>query len=93
MPAPLPPPYPPPYPPSQVKLWDGRTSRCVRSISKAHEGATVGGMAFGGGGGYLLTWGDDRAVRLWDVSSAKEVRTYSMAGDDTEAGEAQGGGG
>lgn len=62
-----------------IKVWDGVTNRCVRTIASAHLGAPVNTLCFGGGGRTLLSCGADSCVRQWDVGSGKLLRVFEGA--------------
>uniref|UniRef100_A0A7S0JAY0 Cleavage stimulation factor 50 kDa subunit n=1 Tax=Calcidiscus leptoporus TaxID=127549 RepID=A0A7S0JAY0_9EUKA len=62
-----------------IKIWDGLSSQCARTISTAHRGAAVNAICFGGGSKYLLSCGGDSTVRLWDVGSGRQVMQYDGA--------------
>ncbi|KAJ2847862.1 hypothetical protein J3B02_004071 [Coemansia erecta] len=62
-----------------VKLWDGRSGTCVRTLDHAHGGAPTTAALFSRSSRYLLTTGLDSAVRLWDVAAARVVNSYEGA--------------
>ncbi|KAJ2785003.1 hypothetical protein GGI15_002069 [Coemansia interrupta] len=65
-----------------VKLWDGRSGTCVRTLDRAHEGRAATSAIFTRNSKYLLTTGLDSMVRLWDVASGRVVNTYEGANID-----------
>ncbi|KAJ2701477.1 hypothetical protein FB645_004623 [Coemansia sp. IMI 203386] len=66
-----------------VKLWDGRSGTCVRTLDRAHGGAPTTAALFSRCSRYLLTTGLDSTVRLWDVAAARVVNSYEGATMDT----------
>ncbi len=62
-----------------VKLWDGVSGRCVKTLGAAHLGAPVYSLLFTPSGEQLLTCGGDSCVRLWDVGTGQQVRAYEGA--------------
>ena len=64
---------------ADVKLWDGVSSRCVRTLADAHGGADVGRVAFGLGQQLLLTSGADASLRLWDVGTGKQLHALAVS--------------
>lgn len=62
-----------------VKIWDGASCRCARTMARAHSGAAVSCVVFSSSGSHLLTCGADSCVRLWDVGSGRLVRTFEGA--------------
>ena len=63
-----------------IKIWDGISSKCVGTISQAHEGAPVGSVAFSRSGKYVLSSGMDSSVKLWELSSLRCIIAYTGAG-------------
>eukprot|EP00753_Platysulcus_tardus_P021374 PLAT8883.1.p1 GENE.PLAT8883.1~~PLAT8883.1.p1 ORF type:complete len:513 (+),score=196.84 PLAT8883.1:167-1540(+) len=59
-----------------IKLWDGISNACVRTIALAHGGAEVSSVVFSRSMAYLLSCGRDSSVRLWDVASGKLILAY-----------------
>lgn len=62
-----------------IKVWDGGTCRCFRTLAGAHEGAMVTSITFSSNGAHLLSTGGDSCVRLWDVGTGRLVSTYEGA--------------
>ncbi|KAJ2079420.1 hypothetical protein H4R24_003785 [Coemansia sp. RSA 988] len=62
-----------------VKIWDGVSGRCVRTVDQAHDGKAVTAVAFSRSGKYALSTGLDSCVRMWEVASGKLVQTYRGA--------------
>ncbi|KAJ2159026.1 hypothetical protein GGF46_003318 [Coemansia sp. RSA 552] len=65
-----------------VKIWDGVSGKCVRSIDRAHSGQAVTAVAFSRSGSYVLTTGLDSVVGLWETGSGRLMQSYSGAGLD-----------
>ncbi|KAJ1863142.1 hypothetical protein LPJ73_000593 [Coemansia sp. RSA 2703] len=65
-----------------VKLWDGRSGTCVRTLDRVHEGRTATSAIFTRSSKYLLTTGLDSTVRLWDVASGRLINKYEGAAID-----------
>ncbi|KAK4004799.1 Cleavage stimulation factor subunit 1 [Daphnia magna] len=63
-----------------IKLWDGVSSKCVGTISQAHDGAEVGSVTFSRSGKYVLSSGTDSSVKLWELSSLRCIIAYTGAG-------------
>ncbi|KAJ3275340.1 hypothetical protein HDV01_000632 [Terramyces sp. JEL0728] len=59
-----------------IKIYDTVTGRCVNTISKAHDGASVIGIEFTKSNSYLLSTGLDGKGKLWDMGSGKVVSSY-----------------
>lgn len=62
-----------------VKVWDGVSGKCVRSIESAHAGAPVSSVRVSRNGKYVLSAGRDSFIRLWDVGSGRELVRYEGA--------------
>lgn len=63
-----------------IKLWDGVSSKCVGTVSQAHDGAEVGSVTFSRSGKYVLSSGTDSSVKLWELSSLRCIIAYTGAG-------------
>lgn len=59
-----------------IKLWDGVSSRCVRTVDDAHSGAEVTSIQFSRNGKYILSSGKDSNVKLWEVTSGHVLNEY-----------------
>lgn len=59
-----------------IKLFDTVTSKCINTITKAHDGASVIGITFSKSCAYLLSTGLDSKGKLWDMSSGKVICEY-----------------
>ncbi|KAK4479419.1 hypothetical protein RD792_014933 [Penstemon davidsonii] len=59
-----------------IRLWDGVTSHCVRSILSAHGTAEATSANFTKDQRYVLSSGKDSVVNLWDVGTGKLVKQY-----------------
>ncbi|KAL3824726.1 hypothetical protein ACJIZ3_020755 [Penstemon smallii] len=62
-----------------IRLWDGVTSHCVRSILSAHGTAEATSANFTKDQRYVLSSGKDSVVNLWDVGTGKLVKQYTGA--------------
>ncbi|KAL1450184.1 hypothetical protein WDU94_002631 [Cyamophila willieti] len=63
-----------------IKLWDGVSSKCVATFTRAHDGAEISSLTFTRNGKYLLSSGKDSLVKLWELSSARCLIAYTGAG-------------
>ncbi|KAL6541221.1 Cleavage stimulation factor subunit 50 [Orobanche hederae] len=59
-----------------IRLWDGATSQCVRSILGAHGTAEATSASFPKDQRYVLSTGKDSTVNLWDVGTGRLVKQY-----------------
>ncbi|KAK7843067.1 cleavage stimulation factor subunit 50 [Quercus suber] len=59
-----------------VRLWDGVTANCVRSIVGAHGAAEVTGANFTKDQRFVLSCGKDSTVKLWEVGTGRLVKQY-----------------
>ncbi|XP_022886040.1 cleavage stimulation factor subunit 50 isoform X3 [Olea europaea var. sylvestris] len=59
-----------------IRLWDGVTSNCVRSILGAHGTAEATSANFTKDQRYVLSCGKDSTVKLWEVGSGRLVKQY-----------------
>ncbi|CEO96222.1 hypothetical protein PBRA_004893 [Plasmodiophora brassicae] len=62
-----------------IKLWDGVSAKCVRTIPNAHSSAPVSNLQFSINGKYLLSGGRDSTSRLWEVATGRLVHTLEGA--------------
>ncbi|PIA14894.1 WD40 repeat-like protein [Coemansia reversa NRRL 1564] len=62
-----------------IKIWDGVSGRCVRTVDQAHDGMAVTAVMFSRNGKYAMSTGLDSCVRLWEVGSGRLVQTYRGA--------------
>ncbi|XP_008374652.1 cleavage stimulation factor subunit 50 isoform X2 [Malus domestica] len=58
-----------------LRLWDGATAKCVRSIP-AHVMAEATSANFTKDQRFVLSSGKDSTVKLWDVGTGKLVKQY-----------------
>ncbi|KAI3454799.1 hypothetical protein Pfo_011462 [Paulownia fortunei] len=59
-----------------IRLWDGVTSQCVRSILSAHGTAEATSANFTKDQRYVLSSGKDSIVNLWDIGTGRLVKQY-----------------
>ncbi|ESW10367.1 hypothetical protein PHAVU_009G203000 [Phaseolus vulgaris] len=59
-----------------VRLWDGITANCVRSITAAHGTAEATSAIFTKDQRFVLSCGKDSTIKLWEVGSGRLVRQY-----------------
>ncbi|XP_057952631.1 cleavage stimulation factor subunit 50 isoform X4 [Malania oleifera] len=59
-----------------VRLWDGVTANCVRSIVGAHGTAEATSASFTKDQRFVLSCGKDSSVKLWEVGTGRLVKQY-----------------
>ncbi|XP_058070491.1 cleavage stimulation factor subunit 50 isoform X2 [Magnolia sinica] len=59
-----------------IRVWDGVTSQCVRSITGAHGSTEATSASFTKDQRYVLSCGKDSAAKLWEVGSGRLVKQY-----------------
>lgn len=59
-----------------VRLWDGISAKCLRSIVSAHGTAEATSAKFTKDERYVLSCGKDSSVKLWDVGTGRLVKQY-----------------
>lgn len=59
-----------------IRLWDGVSANCVRSIVGAHGTAEATCANFTKDQRFVLSCGKDSTVKLWEVSSGRLVKQY-----------------
>ncbi|XP_062170792.1 cleavage stimulation factor subunit 50 isoform X1 [Alnus glutinosa] len=59
-----------------VRLWDGVTANCVRSIVGAHGVAEATSANFTKDQRFVLSCGKDSTVKLWEVGTGRLVKQY-----------------
>lgn len=59
-----------------VRLWDGVSANCVRSIVGAHGTAEATSANFTKDQRFVLSCGKDSTVKLWEVGSGRLVKQY-----------------
>ncbi|RVW91217.1 Cleavage stimulation factor subunit 50 [Vitis vinifera] len=59
-----------------IRLWDGVTANCVRSIVGAHGTAEATSASFTKDQRFVLSCGKDSSVKLWEIGSGKLVKQY-----------------
>ncbi|XP_029130210.1 cleavage stimulation factor subunit 50 isoform X2 [Cajanus cajan] len=59
-----------------IRLWDGITASCVRSITGAHGTAEATSANFTKDQRFVLSCGKDSTIKLWEVGSGRLVKQY-----------------
>jgi cleavage stimulation factor subunit 1 len=59
-----------------VRVWDGVSGQCVRSIVGAHVSAEATSATFTKDQRYVLSCGKDSTVKLWEVGTGRLVKQY-----------------
>ncbi|KAJ4713229.1 cleavage stimulation factor subunit 50 [Melia azedarach] len=59
-----------------IRLWDGVSANCVRSIVGAHGTAEATSANFTKDQRFVLSCGKDSTVKLWEVGSGRLVKQY-----------------
>ncbi|KAK9278973.1 hypothetical protein L1049_028555 [Liquidambar formosana] len=59
-----------------IRLWDGVTANCVRSIVGAHGTAEVTSANFTKDQRFVLSCGKDSTVKLWEVGTGRLIKQY-----------------
>ncbi|WJX67465.1 Cleavage stimulation factor subunit 50 [Trifolium repens] len=59
-----------------IRLWDGMTANCVRSITAAHGTAEVTSVIFTKDERFVLSCGKDSTIKLWEAGSGRLVKQY-----------------
>ncbi|XP_011627820.1 cleavage stimulation factor subunit 50 isoform X1 [Amborella trichopoda] len=59
-----------------VRVWDGGSAQCVRSIIGAHGSVEATSANFTKDQRYVLSCGKDSTVKLWEVGSGRLVKQY-----------------
>lgn len=59
-----------------VRLWDGVTASCVRSIVGAHGTTEATSANFTKDQRFVLSCGKDSSVKLWEVGTGRLVKQY-----------------
>jgi cleavage stimulation factor subunit 1 len=63
-----------------IKIWDGVSSHCVSTYTKAHDGHEVCSVQFTRNGKYVLSSGKDSLIKLWELSTNRCLIAYTGAG-------------
>ncbi|KAJ1729647.1 hypothetical protein LPJ61_003419 [Coemansia biformis] len=71
-----------------VKIWDGASGKCVRTIDRAHDGKAATAAVFSQDSKHVLTAGLDSCVRMWDAASGRMVQEYVGASADAASAQA-----
>lgn len=59
-----------------IRLWDGITANCVRSITAAHGTVEATSAIFTKDQRFVLSCGKDSTIKLWEVGSGRLVKQY-----------------
>ncbi|XP_058761955.1 cleavage stimulation factor subunit 50-like [Vicia villosa] len=59
-----------------IRLWDGITANCVRSITAAHATAEATSAIFTRDQRFVLSCGKDSTIKLWEVGTGRLVKQY-----------------
>ena len=60
-----------------IRLYDGRTLKCVNILSKCHKNKSIHSVEFSKiTNKYLLSNGKDNIIRLWDLRNGKQLMEY-----------------
>ncbi|TXG51632.1 hypothetical protein EZV62_024156 [Acer yangbiense] len=59
-----------------VRLWDGVSAKCVRSIVGAHGTAEATSANFTKDQRFVLSCGKDSTIKLWEVGTGRLVKQY-----------------
>ncbi|KAF8399638.1 hypothetical protein HHK36_015507 [Tetracentron sinense] len=59
-----------------VRVWDGVTAQCVRSIVGAHGSAEATSASFTKDQRFILSCGKDSTVKLWEVGTGRLFKQY-----------------
>ncbi|KAG9439157.1 hypothetical protein H6P81_019322 [Aristolochia fimbriata] len=62
-----------------VRVWDGVTSQCVRSLVGAHGSAEATSASFTKDQRFILSCGKDSTAKLWEVGTGRLVKQYNGA--------------
>ncbi|KAJ4972961.1 hypothetical protein NE237_006135 [Protea cynaroides] len=62
-----------------VRMWDGVSAQCVRSIVGAHGSAEATSASFTKDQRFVLSCGKDSTVKLWEVGTGRLVKQYMGA--------------
>nr|CAD1819428.1 unnamed protein product [Ananas comosus var. bracteatus] len=59
-----------------IRVWDGVTAQCVRSIIGAHGLAEATSASFTKDQRFILSCGKDSSIKLWEVGTGRLVKQY-----------------
>ncbi|PKA67283.1 Protein Mut11 [Apostasia shenzhenica] len=63
-----------------VRVWDGVTAQCIRSIIGAHGSTEATSASFTTNQRFVLSRGKDSTIKLWDIGTGRLVKQYLGAG-------------
>lgn len=59
-----------------IRIWDGVSARCIRTIEMAHGSVEATSANFTKDQRYVLSCGKDSTIKLWEVGSGRQVKQY-----------------
>ncbi|CAM0876300.1 unnamed protein product [Alopecurus aequalis] len=62
-----------------LRIWDGVSADCVRTITGAHGSAEATSAIFTKDERYILSCGKDSSIKLWEVGTGRLVKQYAGA--------------
>ncbi|XP_077211272.1 transducin/WD40 repeat-like superfamily protein isoform X1 [Tasmannia lanceolata] len=62
-----------------IRVWDGVTAQCVRSIIGAHGSTEATSASFTKDQRFVLSCGKDSTAKLWEVGTGRLVKQYTGA--------------
>lgn len=72
---------------SEVKIWDAKTGRAIRSLSGHDRYSSVGAVAFSSDGSKIISSATtDKVMRLWDAKTGQVLKTFAHGSAIWKAG-------
>uniref|UniRef100_A0ACD5X4G2 Uncharacterized protein n=1 Tax=Avena sativa TaxID=4498 RepID=A0ACD5X4G2_AVESA len=62
-----------------LRIWDGVSAECVRTITGAHGSAEATSAIFTKDERYILSCGKDSSIKLWEVGTGRLAKQYAGA--------------